>query len=218
MTAVAARGRLIALEGIDGCGKTTQAQLLAARLGGLYTAEPGDSELGARLRSLLLDPGSPAISSRAEALLMCADRSEHVDTVIRPALTAGQWVVTDRFSGSTLAYQGYGRGLALDSLETLVAFAADGVDPDLVIVIDVPVELGRERRRGGGPDRLEALDGEFHDRVRQGYLALAARRPDSWVTVDGRPDAGSVAGEVARAVEERLGSPPRRSAAEAEPA
>ena len=125
---VSGRGRLIALEGVDGCGKSTQAVLLAGAIGALSTAEPGATQLGATLRALALDPGLPPVSERAEALLMAADRSQHVVEVVRPALERGQWVVTERFSGSTLAYQGYGRGLDLDELRRLVSWASEGID------------------------------------------------------------------------------------------
>jgi len=204
---VADRGRLIALEGIDGCGKTTQAHRLAERLGALYTAEPGGTPLGSRLRAVLLDPALPAISARSEALLMAADRAEHVDRVIRPALEAGRWVVTDRFSGSTLAYQGYGRGLAVEDLGVVVAWAADGTEPDLVVLVDVPLTVARARLGSTRPDRLEGLDESFHDRVRRGFLALAAADPARWVVVDGTGAPDEVEAEVARASTARLGAP-----------
>ena len=130
------RGRLIALEGVDGCGKSTQALRLARTIGALSTAEPGATPLGTTLRTLLLDPGLPPVSERAEALLMAADRAQHVDEVVRPALDEGRWVVTERFSGSTLAYQGYGRGLDLEELRRLVLWAT-----------------GRDRARPDGPPR-----------------------------------------------------------------
>ena len=204
---MAGRGRLIALEGIDGCGKTTQARRLADILGARYTSEPGDSALGARLRRLLLDPDLPALSARAEALLMAADRAEHVDEVIRPALESGRWVVTDRFSGSTLAYQGHGRGLGLDGLRALVEWAADGVVADLVVLVDVPLPVARDRLGSARPDRLEGLDEGFHRRVRDGFLALAAEDPDRWVVVDGTAGADDVARAVLDATTARLGVP-----------
>src|SRR3984957_18474074 len=143
--ATAARGRLLALEGIDGCGKSTQARNLAATLGARLTHEPGATELGVALRRLLLAPDAPPISLRAEALLMAADRAEHIALVVAPALAAGEWVVSDRFSGSTLAYQGYGRGLDVDGLLPVVAWAADGLVPDLSVLVDVPVPVARAR-------------------------------------------------------------------------
>jgi dTMP kinase len=203
---VAGRGRLIALEGIDGCGKTTQARRLADVLGALCTAEPGATALGSRLRHLLLDPDLPAVSARAEALLMAADRAEHVDEIVGPALAAGRWVVTDRFSGSTLAYQGHGRGLDLGVLRDLVAFAADGVVPDLVVLVDVPPEVARRRLGSSRADRLEGLDTGFHGRVRNGFLALAAEDPDRWVVVDGTGDVDTVT-EAVHGAALRLGVP-----------
>ena len=135
------------LEGIDGCGKSTQAENLARALGALLTAEPGATALGADLRALLLDPQRSSVSLRSEALLMAADRAEHVAQVLEPALADGIWVVCDRFTASTVAYQGYGRGLDLQELQPVVAFAARGVEPDLQVLIDVPVEVARSRMK-----------------------------------------------------------------------
>ena len=147
------RGRLIALEGIDGCGKSTQARRLADRLGALLTFEPGATQLGVSLRRLLLDTAGSPVSERAEALLMAADRAQHVTEVVVPALDAGTWVVTDRYASSTLAYQGYGRGLDLDRLGRLVQWATGGLAPDVTLLIDVPVALaaGQATRRARSP-------------------------------------------------------------------
>ncbi len=154
-----ARGRLIALEGIDGCGKSTQAKAVAAALGAQLTHEPGATPLGSLLRQVLLSPDAPPPSVRAEALLMAADRAEHVAQVIEPALAAGAWVVTDRYSGSTIAYQGYGRGLGVAGLAEVVAWATAGVEADLSVLVDVPVEVAAARsgRRsaGGAGHRME---------------------------------------------------------------
>ncbi len=135
------RGCLLALEGIDGCGKTKQAELLAASLDAVLTREPGATELGLALRHLLLDTDAPPLGLRTEALLMAADRAQHIDAVIEPALAAGRTVVTDRFSASTLAYQGYGRGLDIDDLAQMVMFATAGQRADLSILVDVPLEV-----------------------------------------------------------------------------
>jgi dTMP kinase len=202
------RGRLIALEGADGSGKTTQARLLAQFIGALSTAEPGGTAVGERLRALLLDPERGDLTVRAEALLMAADRAQHVAEVIAPALDAGRWVVTDRYSGSTLAYQGYGRGLELGELESLVRWATGGVRADLTVVVDVDEEVARARRSGGTEDRLERLDESFFLRVRNGYLSLAAADPEGWVVVDGTGDVAEVAERVAAVVAERLGPLP----------
>ena len=205
------RGRLIALEGIDGCGKSTQARLLADSLGALLTHEPGATDLGRALRRLLLDPDRAAPTPRAEALLMAADRAEHVDEVIAPALAEGRWVVTDRFSGSTLAYQGWGRGLSADPLRQVVAWAAGGVEPDLSILVDVPLDVARHRLASGSPDRLERLGTDFHERVRHGFVALARSDPEEWAVVDGTQPVALVASQVADVVRSRLGEPPSRT-------
>lgn len=202
------RGRLIALEGIDGCGKSTQARLLAEELGAQLTHEPGDSHIGPALRQVLLAAGDSAVSPRAEALLMAADRAQHVAEVVQPALAAGRWVVTDRFSASTLAYQGYGRGLELEFLGRLVAWATDGLEPDLTVLVDVPVEVARARRGEVAPDRLERLGPDFHERVRRGYLTIAGAAPGSWVVVEGTGAVAEVADAVRAGVRDRLGAPP----------
>jgi dTMP kinase len=200
------RGRLIALEGIDGSGKSTQARILADRLGALLTHEPGATALGRDLRALLLDPAHPAPSVRTEALLMAADRAQHAEEVLRPALSAGRWVVTDRYSGSTLAYQGWGRGLETGPLRALVEWATEGLEPDLSILVDLDVDVARGRL-GGAADRLEGLDGGFHERVREGYLAIAGADGRRWAVVDGSGTVDEVAASAAQAVGDRLGSP-----------
>jgi dTMP kinase len=202
---VTARGRLIALEGIDGCGKSTQAGALAATLGAQLTHEPGGTPTGARLRELLLSPDTPAVSARTEALLMAADRAEHVARVVEPALAAGEWVVTDRFSGSTLAYQGWGRGLDVDELTNLVEWACDGVRADLSVLVDLPVELAARRLDAERADRLEGLGHDFASRVREGFLAQAAADPLHWVVVDGSRPVATVAAQILEIVTERLG-------------
>jgi dTMP kinase len=206
------RGRLIAIEGIDGSGKTSQVRLLAgaAEKAGTVTvtSEPGATALGAGLRGLLLDPDLPPVAERSEALLMAADRAQHMAEVVAPALTAGRWVVTDRFSGSTLAYQGYGRGLDVDELRRLVDWATGGIAPDLNVLVDVPVEVGRRRRRGARDDRLESLGEGFQERVRSGYLALAAADADHWVVIDGVGEVQEVASRLSAAVVARLGALP----------
>ncbi|HEX3840205.1 MAG TPA: dTMP kinase [Acidimicrobiales bacterium] len=201
------RGRLIALEGIDGCGKSTQAGVLAARLGAVLTFEPGATPLGSHLRGLLLDSERPPLAERTEALLMAADRAQHVAAVVAPALQAGDWVVTDRFSGSTLAYQGYGRGLGLPGLRQLVDWATGGLRADLSILIEVPSGLAAERSRPDRLDRFEVLGPEFHQRVADGFHQLATDDPEAWVVVDGTGGVDEVAASVWSAVRERLGEP-----------
>ena len=200
-------GRLIALEGIDGCGKSTQARRLSDRSGGLLTFEPGATLLGSALRRLLLDHGQPAVGERAEALLMAADRAQHVAEVVLPALEEGSWVVTDRFSASTLAYQGYGRGLDLSELGRLIRWATGGIHPDLNVLIDVPVELAFERRTGSAGDRLEGEGDAFLRRVADGYRCLAAEAVTPWLVVDGTGPEEEVAAAVWSGVVEVLGAP-----------
>jgi dTMP kinase len=201
------RGRLIALEGIDGCGKSTQARILADSLGAVLTHEPGGTQLGQALRALVLDPNRPSPVPRAEALLMAADRAQHVDEVIHPALVEGRWVVTDRFSGSTLAYQGWGRGLATDALRQVVAWAAGDLQPDLSVLVDVTPEVARQRLDATSGDRLERLNGDFHERVRHGFVAMAQADEVHWAVVHGDAGVDDVAAEIARVVAERLGHP-----------
>jgi len=209
---VPGRGRLIALEGIDGCGKSTQARALSAALGAQLTFEPGATPVGARLRQLLLAPDAPAVSARAEALLMAADRAEHVDQVVAPALAAGSWVVSDRYAASTVAYQGYGRGLDPGELARLVAWASAGVSADLSVLVDVEVEVAAARLAAvtgaqGAPDRLEVLGPEFAARVRRGFLAQAEAEPERWVVVDGTEEVAALTARLVAVVRERLGDP-----------
>lgn len=192
------RGRLIAFEGGEGCGKSTQAALLARRLGALATREPGGTVVGERVRAILLDPTMAALDPRAEALLMAAARAQHVAEVVAPALAAGSDVVTDRYAHSSLAYQGHGRGLPLDDVRQLSEWATGGLWPDLVVLLDLPAEEAASRR--GPPDRFEAEDDEFHRRVLAGFRSLAAEQPEVWRLVDGRGSVEEVAERVWRVV------------------
>lgn len=196
----------VTLEGIEGCGKSTQARALAAALGPgvLLTQEPGGTPLGREIRNLLLHGG--AMTPAAEVLLYFADRAQHVAEVVRPALAAGRLVVCDRYVDSTYAYQGYGRGVPLELLRHVWQLATDGLTPDLTLLIDVPVELGLGRiERRGSHDRLEGEARAFHVRVRDGYHALAREEPQRWQVLDGtRPEQELTRGIVA-AVEQRLG-------------
>jgi dTMP kinase len=197
-------GGLIAFEGIDGCGKSTQAGLLARRLDAVLTFEPGATRLGASLRMLLLDRDQPAPNERTEALLLAADRAQHVAEVIRPALDEGAWVVSDRFSASTLAYQGYGRGLDRMELDRLIEWATGGLTPDLTVLLDVSLDVGRARRRGSAEDRIEVLGEEFRQRVADGYRVLAATDATPWLVVDGSGPVEEVAAAVWSGVQDRL--------------
>jgi dTMP kinase len=202
-----APGRLIALEGIDGCGKTTQARLLAQWLGALCTFEPGATSLGASLRALVLDPDRAPVDPRAEALLLAADRAQHVAEVVAPTLSAGRWVVTDRYVASTVAYQGFGRGLDRDGLDRLAEWATGGLRPDLTVLLDLPVAVATSRRAGSRDDRFEAEGEVFLQRVADGFRALAAEGRDPWLVVDATDPADVVAATVRQAVGALPGTP-----------
>ncbi len=193
-------GRFIVLEGGEGVGKSTQAAALARHLGAVLTREPGGTAVGEALRSLLLSSSRPAPVARAETLLMLAARAQHVAEVIEPALAGGRDVVCDRYSGSTLAYQGYGRGLDLGELVDLDRWASGGRAPDLVILLDMPVELARRRRAGTAPDRIENEGDEFLERVQAGFRELAAASPGRWKVVDASGEVAEVAAAVRAAV------------------
>ena len=196
----------VTLEGIEGCGKSTQARALAQALGSdaVLTQEPGGTPLGRDIRQLLLHGG--AMAPAAEVLLYFADRAQHVASVVRPALEAGKVVVCDRYVDSSYAYQGHGRGISLDLLRHVFDLATGGLMPDLTLLIDVPVELGLGRVGRRGPhDRLEAEERAFHERVRDGYHALAKQDPRRWLSFDGSKDEAQLTPELLRAVEQRLG-------------
>ena len=207
---------LIAFEGGEGAGKSSQISRLAdtVRTAGrtvVVTHEPGATLLGRQIRRLLLDSDEP-ISPRAEALLFAADRSQHVATVIRPALERGEVVITDRFVDSSLAYQGAGRTLPPEEVKRLSRWATEDLVPDLTVLLDVPAEVGlaRARRRqdgtaaaaagNSGLDRLEREALDFHERVRAGYRALAEAEPDRYLVLDGRRPLDELAADVATRV------------------
>jgi dTMP kinase len=204
------RGRFITFEGPEGSGKTTQAGRLAdaLRVRGLpivATREPGGTVLGERIRDVLLDPES-AIDPLADALLFNAARRQLVAEVIEPALAAGTTVVCARFADSTRAYQGYGGGLPLAELDRLEVVATGGLRPDRTILLDIPVELGLARKAQDDRTRFETgFDIAFHQRVRNGFLAMAVAEPSRFVVLDARADADEVARRVLRAVEPLLG-------------
>jgi dTMP kinase len=199
----ARRGRFITIEGGDGAGKTTQAGMLAAALEGhgiavRLTREPGGSPGGEAIRRLLLDGMAQRWDAVGEALLLVAARRDHVQTLIAPALRHGTWIVCDRFADSTLAYQGFGRGLAVDELRLLHRFALGDLSPDLTLILDIAVEIGEVRAaaRATAKDRFEGLDRAFRERARQGFRQIAAADPARCVLID----AGRAAAEVHRAI------------------
>ncbi len=187
----------ITFEGIEGCGKTTQAKRLTDRLTGsavpaILTLEPGGTRIGQDIRMILLDTQNQHLSPLAELLLYAADRAQHVDEVMKPALAAGKWVVCDRFFDATMAYQGYARGQDISLIRSLNDKAASGIRPHMTFLVDCPVEVGLERalRRNRimqqeGQARFEKEKMEFHEAVRQGYLAIAGQDPERFVVVDG---------------------------------
>ena len=202
----------ITFEGPDGCGKTTQTALLESYLSQqgyrvLHTREPGGTRIGEQIREIVHNPENPEMVDRAEMLLYAASRAQLVDEVIRPALAAGQIVLADRYADSTYAYQGYGRGLDLDLLRTITAFATARLRPDLTIYLDIDPETGLRRRQadqGAEWNRLDAATLEFHERVREGYRRLIEAEPERWVVVDGRQDVDSVQRRIREIVVARL--------------
>lgn len=198
-------GRYIALEGAEGCGKSTHAARLAVALDAVLTRETGGTRLGNEIRTLLHDPANTHLADKAEALLIAADRAQHLHELVRPALITGRHVVSDRSAFSSLAYQGYGRGLPLEIVREISDWALDGQWPELVILIDVPVELLSERMAKRDLDRFEQADEAFHARVRAGFAEMAAADPDRWVVIDGSLEKDEVAHAIRTATLTRLG-------------
>ncbi len=200
----------ITIDGVEGAGKSTQAARLADALRRdghevVLTREPGGTELGRALRRMLLEEDSPGPTPETELLLYLADRAEHVRRLILPALARGAVVVADRFSDSTIAYQAHGRGLPLETVRSLDAFARGGLEPDLTFLLDLPPEVGLERARATGPaDRLEREALDFHRRVREGFLAIAAAEPGRVVLLDGRLEIAELAQRIAAHARARL--------------
>lgn len=212
---MATRGRFVVLEGIDGCGKTTQIQALKAWLPGsglvqphsdlVVTREPGGTAFGAALRELLLHPPAHQTpGERAELLLYAADRAQHVAECIAPALAAGHWVLSDRFSGSTEAYQGHGRGLSLEAIRQLERFATAGLQPDLTLWLDLPLEEALRRRLHRRGDRMEAAGEAFLARVHQGFQVLAAG--GNWCRLDATGDPATVSERCRQVLLGRFGA------------
>ena len=199
----AEHGLFVCFEGGEGAGKSTQSLLLREWLVErghtvLLTFEPGDTEVGKEMRRIVLDPATGELSDRTEALLYAADKAEHVDHVVLPALTRGEVVITDRYVDSTLAYQGAGRTLDVAELESVARWATRDLRPHLTVLLDLAPEAGFDRF--AGRDRIESQSREFHERVRQGFLDLAAADPGHYVVLDARAPVDA----IATAIQERL--------------
>ena len=200
-----ANGRYIALEGAEGCGKSTHASRLAIALGAVLTRETGGTTIGRQIRTILHDTSITNLAYRAEALLAAADRAQHIAEVVAPALTAGKHVVSDRSVYSTLAYQGYGRGLSIAEIRHINEWAVETTWPDLVLLIDAPTEVLERRMRGRQLDRFEREGDSFHERVHDGFRQMTLDEPDRWAVIDGSQSLEKVATEIRTVVRDRLG-------------
>jgi dTMP kinase len=192
-------GLFVCFEGGEGGGKSTQAELLRSSLEAaghvvVLTREPGDTPVGAEMRRIVLDPETGELADRTEALLYAVDKAEHVHAVVGPALERGEVVITDRYVDSTLAYQGAGRSLDTDELEWVARWATDDLRPHLTVLLDVEPSAGLTRFEGR--DRIEGESLEFHQRVREGFLALAAADPEHYLVLDARDDIEAIATTV----------------------
>ena len=196
--------RYIAFEGLEGCGKSTHVTRLAAALGAVATREPGGTTIGASLRATMIDAANTMLSPRAEALLMAADRAQHLDELVTPALQRGQHVISDRSAYSSLAYQGYGRQLDLAMLKQFNSWAINNRWPDLVVYIDVPLDILLERLKKRELDRFEREDRSFFERIARGFNEMAKAEPERWLIVDGTPPKDELAATILREVTSRL--------------
>jgi dTMP kinase len=199
------RPRYIAFEGIEGCGKSTQASRLAQTLSAVLTRETGGTAIGARVREVLHDPANTNLSPIAEALLIAGDRAQHRAEVLAPVLGDGHHVVSDRSVYSSLAYQGYGRGLDLPMLRTVNDWALDSRWPDLVILLDMEHDVAMARLASRSLDRFEQETSDFFARIRNGFLAMAADEKHRWVVLDANRSEDDIEASVRRAVLDRLG-------------
>ncbi|NJK70380.1 MAG: dTMP kinase [Microcoleus sp. CSU_2_2] len=207
-------GKLIVFEGVEGAGKTTQMQLLIHYLRSsswkicplVATREPGGTALGVGLRRLLLEPSTGEfVSNRTELLMYAADRAQHVETFLKPELAKGSIILCDRFTDSTIAYQGYGRGLKLSLIKQLNEIATDGLQSDLTFWLDINVETGLTRVRArGGCDRMEQANLEFHQRVQKGFTELAQQNPDRIVRINADRSESEISEEIQAILSHRL--------------
>lgn len=198
------RGWYIALEGPEGCGKSTQAAALASTLDAVLTRETGGTEIGLRIREILHDVATTGLAARAEALLTAADRAQHLAEVVEPALAAGRHVVSDRSVYSALAYQGYGRELDVDEVRRINDWAIGGRWPDLVVLLDADPDVLAARIAGRELDRFEREGDAFHARVAAGFRTMAAADPERWVTIGAGGPVDDVGAAVLAAVRGRL--------------
>lgn len=194
----------IALEGLEGCGKSTHTTRLGQHLNAVITREPGGTRIGAELRAILANPENVEMDRRTEALLMAADRAQHMAEVIAPALERGQHVVSDRSIYSTLAYQGYGRQLGTSELLTISQWALRDCLPNIVIYIDVPTDVLNERLAKRDLDRFEREGAEFFARIAQGFSELQQADPERWIVIDGTMSKDDVEADIHTKVLARL--------------
>ena len=195
----------IAFEGIEGCGKSTQASRLAADIGAVLTRETGGTQIGARIRDVLHDPTNTHLSPVAEALLIAGDRAQHYAEVLEPNLSAGRHVVSDRSVYSSIAYQGYGRGLDLERVRAVNRWAIQDCWPDLVVLLDMDHATAMARIGDRALDRFEREEAGFFQRIVEGFRTMASEDPDRWVVLDGRQEPDVIAERVRTTVRERFG-------------
>ena len=194
----------IALEGLEGCGKSTHTKRLGEHLNAVITREPGGTRIGTLLRAILADPENSDLDRRTEALLMAADRAQHMSEIIKPALDRGQHVVSDRSIYSTLAYQGYGRQLGTEALLSISTWALNDRLPDLVIYIDVPTDVLNARLAKRDLDRFEREGADFFARIAEGFRELRAADPERWIIIDGTVPKDDVEAAIRTQVNDRL--------------
>lgn len=201
------RGKFITVEGIEGVGKSTNIEFLSSLIEAqgfsvLVTREPGGTPMAERIREMLLEHGDETLPDIAESLLFFASRSLHINNTILPALEAGQWVVCDRFTDASRAYQGYGRGLGIEKINLMAEWVHGGLQPDLTLLLDAPAEIGKDRaEQRGHTDRLDAEEAAFYQRVRDGYLSLARAEPARFEVIDASQELAQVQAQIRHKIE-----------------
>ncbi len=201
-------GLLITFEGCDGSGKSTQAEMLKSRLESRYpklkvalTREPGGTTLGQEITRIVKAAGENALVARAELLLFAADRAQHIEEKLRPLIAEDWVVISDRYADSTMAYQGYGRGLDLKLVQQVLDLAVAGLWPDVTLLLDVPPEIATARQQEGPTDRIEQEEVDFHRRVREGYLTIAGQEPERVCVIDGTQVPDDVSDDILSMIE-----------------